>query len=87
MPRAVIVYFAVDMDGNPLKKYSYKLPDNVKVAEGDTVVVPTGPRESPKLATVYMVDDNFDWKPGIPWKWIIQRVDMTQYNLLKSLGG
>ena len=86
-PRAVVVYFAADMDGNPLKKYSYKLPDNVKVSEGDYVVVPTGPKEQPKLGRVYIVQDDFDWKPGIAWKWIIQKVDMSTYQTLKLLGG
>ena len=87
MPRAVLVYFQVDMDGKPIRNYSYKYPENEHIEVGDYVVVPTGPKEVPKIWRVSSIQDNFDWKPGIAWKWIIQKVDMALYNIRKLSNG
>lgn len=71
-------YFSMNMDGIPDRLYTYKIPPNIQVKPGDLVVVPRN-ADGFGLVTVHRVNNNMVWRSGIPWKWLIQKVDLTDY--------
>lgn len=63
------------------KIYAYKALKSQNIAIGDQVIVDT-PRGEPKVVIVRAVDEFPEFDPNIKYKWIIQRLDRTQYEVL-----
>lgn len=63
------------------KIYAYKALKSQNIAIGDQVIVDT-PQGEPKVVIVRAVDEFPEFDPNIKYKWIIQRLDRTQYEVL-----
>lgn len=65
-----------------VQTYSYKVPKDIKLEVGDIVVVPT--QDTISFARVEIVDELplLDFSQDITYKWIVSKVDFTQYNAL-----
>lgn len=79
------VQFSFTSSNNP-RFYTYKAKHPIAV--GDYVIVETGTNNPCKLftAVVMKVDDfaDIDTHSDIDYKWIVQKVDMTEYNKIKN---
>lgn len=63
------------------KQYSYKALRSQGIAIGDQVIVDS-PSGEPKVLTVKGIEEFPEFDPNIKYKWIIQRLDRTQYEVL-----
>lgn len=62
------------------KTYTYKAPNNLKIAIGDKVVVKVG--DELKIVTVVKVGEPFDLNADFDYKPIVQKIDTTIYDAL-----
>ena len=72
----------VQFKGNS-KKYTYKVPEGVELAEGDQVVVQS-PIDGLVVVTVVSVSDEagIDLDATFKYKWIVSKVDTAGYDAL-----
>jgi len=77
-------YFSLDMTGKPDRIYIYKIPPNVEVRSGDLVVAPRN-QDGFCIVTVHRINPDMEWRPGVAWKWLVQRVDVAEYKARLAL--
>lgn len=72
----------VQFKGNS-KKYTYKVPEGVELAEGDQAVVQS-PIDALVVVTVVSVSDEagIDLNAAFKYKWIVSKVDTAGYDAL-----
>lgn len=65
------------------KQYVYKTC-NQEICVGDHVIVPVGAFDEYKVAIVRSVDADVNYKSDIQYKWIVSKLDLTEYFSLKE---
>lgn len=65
------------------KQYVYKTCDQ-SVCVGDYVIVPVGASDEYKVAIVRSVDADVNYKSDIQYKWVVSRLDLSEYISLKE---
>jgi cupin superfamily acireductone dioxygenase involved in methionine salvage len=82
--RAVGVTYEPGDPNEKTKDYSFKTFEK-SLAVGDYVVVPTGTRHGMTVCRVKEINVNIDLNSTIEFKWIVGRVDKSEYDRIIEL--
>lgn len=70
-------YYLVDVVFGSGRRYTYKCPSSISVEKGDQVVIPR--LDSFIVSEVWGIRDRSEVDSSINYKWVIQKIDLTEY--------